>query len=179
MGTSTDGQLCFGVMLEEGFEFPWGWNGDGVFDGDLEEWWRSVNGYQCQVESPWDEAGNRKPGVSDKDPRIEAYFEDRRAWLEKNPVPVALVNYCSGESEMYILTLDDERLNMTAHRGYPVVVNVLDLQRAVEETQAERKLLEFMEEYGIGQGGLTDSSTRFGEDGEVLVPKWWLSSYWG
>lgn len=178
MGVSTDGQLCFGVMFDEGFEFPWGWDGDGEFDGDIEEWWRSVNGYVCPMESPWDEDGNRNPGYSDNDPRIDEYFRVRREWLEANPIPVDLVNYCSGDCAMYILTLDNERLNMTARRGYPVVVNVFDLQRAVEETQAERVLLQFMQMYGIGEAGLTDSSTRFSEDGEILAPKWWLSSLW-
>lgn len=178
MGVSTDGQLCFGVMFDEGFEFPWGYDGDGEFEGDIEEWWKSVKGFAHPMESPWDEAGNRKPGYRDDDPRIDEYFRVKRKWLEENPVPVALVNYCSGDCPMWILSLDDERLNMTARRGYPLVVNVLDLQRAVEETQADRVLRQFMQMYGIGKGGLTDSSTRFNEDGEVLVPKWWLSSCW-
>ena len=48
MGVSTDGQICFGIMFDEGFEFPW--NG-GEDDQDLESWWmEEVCGYKPPFE---------------------------------------------------------------------------------------------------------------------------------
>lgn len=38
MGMSTDGQLCFGICFEDGFEFPWD---NEEFDNSIERWWNA------------------------------------------------------------------------------------------------------------------------------------------
>lgn len=32
MSTSTNGEICYGILFEEGYEFPWN-------DGEMIEWW--------------------------------------------------------------------------------------------------------------------------------------------
>jgi hypothetical protein len=84
---STNGQICYGIRFNEGFEFPWDM---GPWRGDHEAWWRDVNGYES-LEYPWAKDGNYNPGFDADDPRITAYFVHRRAWDKGNPFPVELV----------------------------------------------------------------------------------------
>ena len=43
MGCSASCAIVFGLLFEEGYQFPWIDDDDG--SGDLEEWWREQNGY--------------------------------------------------------------------------------------------------------------------------------------
>ena len=44
VGTSTNGQLCYGTAFVEDFEFPWG-------DGEIEYWWTyTVHGFKHSFE---------------------------------------------------------------------------------------------------------------------------------
>lgn len=92
MGTSSDANLFFGVIFNEGFEFPWG-------EEDITHWWRLQNGF------------------TENDPRINWSFQQRREWDEQNPLPVELVNYCSLDYPIIALAVADTVI--TAHRGYP------------------------------------------------------------
>lgn len=145
MGTSTDGQLCYGVAFEEEHEFPW----DGM---ELEGWWREVNA--CPVESPYDEHGEYKPGITDTDD----YFDQRHKWDAANPLPIELVNCCSADCPIWILAVPASI--QSCSRGYPHTFNPADLTITEEEVQ---KLLDFCERFGI----------------EITELKWLLSSYWG
>lgn len=154
MGTSTNGQLSFGVVFPEDFEFPW----DGEpHDGDIESWWRDVRGFVNPVEYPYDESGEYKPGIDEDSPVVEQYFENIREWLKANPIPVELVNYCSGDYPMYLLATK----HMQNYRGDAEPVD-LDWLRDTEA--AEKKLREFLDEFGI------ESDGKIG---------WRLTSYWG
>lgn len=43
MGVSTNAQICYGILFDEDFEFPWnGGEYGGGFD-DLIEWWEKTN----------------------------------------------------------------------------------------------------------------------------------------
>lgn len=44
MSTSTDGQICFGVVFEEDYEFPWD------DENNFEKWWQTVNGFKPSFE---------------------------------------------------------------------------------------------------------------------------------
>lgn len=156
MGVSTNGQLCYGIKFEEDFEFPWGAE---EFDGDITEWWRSVNGYVNPNFNPYTEAGEYKPGVTREDPRVDEYFKHSRDWDAAHPVPVGLVNYCSGDYAMYILAVPG--VGLSNRRGYPEEFDPSALKVSDEQRAA---LLEFCKTHKI-------------EHDEE--PKWWLSSYWG
>lgn len=155
MGVSTDGQLSYGCLFEEGFEFPWDKE---KYDGDTDAWWEDVRGFTSTVDYPYDEFGEYKEGFNSNSPEVTKYFDEVLKWHRANPLPVKLVNYCSREYPMYILSSK----NLKANRGYPEKVSV-DFLRETEE--AHSSLVSFMTEFGIDY-----------QDGEI---GWWLSSFWG
>ncbi len=151
MGVSTNGQICFGLLYEEGFEFPW--NEDGQ---ELEDWWRDVCEYKPSKEV-YDSKGDHLPGIGKAD--IDAYYAERRAWDEAHPCPVAEVNVCSGDCPIYILAIPSTV--KTARRGYPeVLAPDLDFQF---KPGAREAFLSFIQAYELQ----TDA-----------VPAWYLSSLW-
>lgn len=154
MGTSTNGQLSFGVCFKEGFEFPWDAE---PYEGDYKTWWRDVRGFKNPVDSPYTETGEYKPGVTKDSPVIDEYFKAQREWDKANPFPVEVVNYCSGEYPMWMLATK----HISNRRGYPEAV---DLAALIDTKAALSTLMDFMAEFKI-------------ECEES--PKWWLSSYWG
>lgn len=151
MGLST-GHLSYGCVFEEGFEFPWG---DERYGGDIEDWWRDVKGFTRAVDSPFDEQGNYKPGISEGSPEVSRYYTELQVWGIINPLPVKLVNYCSGDCPMYILASKDLR----AKGGYSTPVSIGNI-KCTDGTH--QRLMSFLEEFGIVP------------EGEI---GWWLSSY--
>jgi len=103
MGTCIDGQLCYGIVFEEDFEFPW--YEDGILD-----WWLEV-------------CGNKNPFDCGKDPK--EYFRYRREAMERSPVPFTLVNYCYVDDPMYIVAIPSTV--KTASRCYPEKITSLDI----------------------------------------------------
>lgn len=154
MGQSTNGQLCYGIVFEEDQEFPW--NAE-PFDGDEEDWWMVETGWEYDGEEPFTQQGDYKPGFSRDDPRVQAYFAHRREWKRVHPLPVQLVDYCSGDYPMWIIAVPSSI--KTAYRGDPQEIDVAALTVDDNEVFA---LLDFCRKYEL--------------DGEA---KWWLSSYWG
>lgn len=151
MGTSTDGQICFGVMFEEDYEFPWSQDDD----SEIEEWWRKENNYEPPFEA-WTEEGERIDGITDA--QVSEYFAHQREWEKNNPIPIVEVNYCSGEYPMIILAAPSSQ--MSARRGYPIEFDPKDL---LVDEQEEQALKDFCAKYDLENTGA----------------KWWLSSYWG
>lgn len=154
MSTSTDGQICFGILIEEGGDLPWE---DDEYGGYPEDWWEEINGYQKPFEI-YDEKGGRLPNITEN--MVDEYYAHNRQWHKDNPLPFELVNYCSCDYPMYILTLPETRMN--ANRGYPEPFEPNDLVVSAERAM---ELVHFCEKYGID----------IGEE----YPRWWLSSYWG
>lgn len=152
MGTSTNGQICYGVAFEEGFEFPWG-------DGEIEDWWAyTVHGFKHSFEL-FDGDGNYLNGSKPSKDDVSRYFEERRAFDAAHQLPVELVNYCSGDYPMYALAIPSTVRK--ASRGNPTVIDPTTL--AVSATEHEA-LLKFMADHAIEA---SDS------------PAWLLTSYWG
>ena len=177
MSTSTDGQICCGIMLEEGTELPWT-TGEYEDDNDLGGWW--INGIcQFKPEHPIysDDATyeermsvakthvdrenalylhNRQPTKEE----YSLYFNEKKAFDLAHPLVVAEINYCSGDYPMIILAVPDSI--KTADRGSPVAFDPAELIVSDEQVAA---LVEFCKTYDIDTGD--------------EQPKWWLSSYWG
>lgn len=154
MGVSTDGQLSYGIVFEEGFEFPWDYPD---FDGDMDEWWMFVNGFENPIESPYTSDGQGyREGFNENSPEIPEYFKNRRNWMESNPLPVELVNYCSLEYPIYLLATK----HYCASRGYP---EEIDPRILLDTTEPKERLKKFVNQYGIQ----TDCE-----------PRWWLTSFW-
>ncbi len=113
MGVSTNAEISFGVIFNEGHEFPWS---DEKHDG-IDEWWLNVSEYKNPFEIFNDEGGYID-GVRPPKEKIAEYFSVRNEWLKKNPIPFELVNYCSNGCEMFIVAIPGSVT--TASRGYPV-----------------------------------------------------------
>ena len=157
MGASTDGQICYGIVSEEGIEFPWDTE---QFEGDIDEWWiRDVLGFRHSFEI-YDRDGEYIGGEQPPQEKISRYHEEKRVFKENNPkLPVELVNYCSGEYPMYILAIP-ETCN-SARRGYPTEFDPASMVVTDEQKQS---LINICNAYGI----------EFENE-----PAWYLSSYWG
>lgn len=153
MGVSTDGEISFGFVLDDGVELPW--DGD-QHEGDVESWWREISGYKPPFEL-YDGNGNKLSGVTDA--AVTEYYQHQFAWEKLNPVPVSLVNYCSGEYPMYAITVRGAGLSCC--RGYPKEFDPFALVVTEEQIAA---LKEFCTTHSIEVEG---------------EPKWMLTSYWG
>lgn len=153
MTTSTNGQICYGVLFDEDHEFPWDEWEDGI-----EEWWL----YRvCDYHNPFelfDERGNWLDGAKPPEQRIREYYDHRHTFLDSHPIPVRLVNYCSGDYPMYIVAAPSSVI--IASRGYPEAIGVRSFATVTEEEAV--LLIEFCRKHlGVTEG-----------------PRWWLSSYW-
>lgn len=100
MGVSTDGEICYGIVFDDGYEFPWD---NDVDSGDSEDWWIRV--------------------VLN---RTYTNYAELKEIRQENPIPFELVNYCSGEYPMYILAVPGTVLR--ANRGYAKEFNPADLK---------------------------------------------------
>jgi hypothetical protein len=132
MTVSTNGQLDYGVVLDEKYE------------NDIAAWWReAVLGYEPPFEL-YDAEGNYLNGVEPSRDRVNEWHDHRRKFDElHSKLPVKIVNYCSGDHPMYILAVPDR--GFSARRGYPEQVpGVL----TVSESE-ERALLDFCKEHDI------------------------------
>lgn len=129
MGQSTNGELWYGAVFEEGYEFPWDAE---PFSGDLEGWWRAQNGFDDSRGYP-----------------AEGWLDYQKQFDVAHPCPAKLVNYCSGEYPMYALAVHGT--TKTASRGYPVQIEGLGIsQGEIEPLKAlcEKYELKPEGEYG-------------------------------
>lgn len=165
MGVSTDGQICYGVLLGEEGEGELPWIDEGESYGDLDEWWLSVVlGFRPSLEI-YNEQGDYKDGKEPSKEVIDAYYKERRDFIESHPkIPVEVVNSCSGDYPQWILAIP--RTVKKAHRGYPEQF----VPGSLKVTQKEHdELIAFCEKHKI-----EPANANIG-----TVTGWWLSSYWG
>lgn len=156
MSTSTDGQICYGILFGDDYEFPWD---SGEWHDGIEDWWLyEVCGYRNPFEL-YDEQGSWLNGIKPPEQQIREYYDPQYAFLDDHPIPVRLVNYCSGDYPMYIVAAPSSVI--IASRGYPEAIGTRSFATVTEEEAA--LLIEFCREH-------------FGVFEE---PSWWLSSYWG
>lgn len=157
MGISTDGQICFGILLDDGIELPWDAE---PYDGDIDEWWiREIHGFKPSVEI-FDESGMYLNGVAPDQALIDQHFTEISAARTAHPLPVELVNVCHSDEPIWIVAVHDWLL--TANRGCPVSFNPADL---VDTKQMRDALRDFVALAGIDTG--------------EQQPNWWLSSNMG
>lgn len=155
MGTSTNGQICFGVAFDEGFEFPW----TDEHDGDIDEWWiYGVHGFKHSVEL-FDASGNYLNGREPSTEERRRYFDERNKFASTRPLPVGLVNYCSGDYPMHAIVVP--RTILTARRGDPAAFDPASLTVTDEERAA---LIKFCADHAIEL---------------PQEPMWLLTSFWG
>lgn len=163
MGQSTNGQICFGVLLgaEEDLHGSLPWLMDDEGEGEFDDWWfEVVCGFKPTSQCPYDESGHYLPGMHRGHPAVEAYSAERWDFQKAHPCPFELVNFCSADSPMFILALKD--VGLAARRGDPTR---FDPQSAfLLKEGAASTLVDFCKKHGIEFAG---------------GPAWWLSSYRG
>lgn len=138
MGTSSYAKICFGIVFEEGFEFPWDKH------PDIEEWWfNEIHKYKPPFEI-YDEKGNWLNGVKPSEDAIKEYYDHLHKFKSERPLPVELLNYCAYEQPMYILTLK-ETIKMVE---FGEVLDINDL-RLITNKNHEDILEDFCFDYGI------------------------------
>ncbi len=155
MSVSTDGQISYGVAFDEDFEFPW----SEARESDIAAWWiYDVLGFKHSTEIYADTKSGYVGDVKPSEDVIDSYYKEKREFENAYPLPVEVVNYCSGDYPMYILAVPSTVKN--ASRGSPETFDPKELT----VTDAERDaLLKFCADHGI-----------IHEE-----PAWMLTSYWG
>lgn len=151
MTQSTDGQICYGIDVGE--DLPWDQN---EFE-DVDDWWIVESGFVWEGKNPFTPEGDYVPGVKRGDSLIKEFFAARSKWRNEHPIPIELVNTCSGQCPQYIVAVPGTVL--VANRGYPVAFNPYGYFDFDSLKLAQWKV--FCEKYGV--------------EGE---PRWYLSSCW-
>lgn len=156
MSISTDGQICFGFLFEEDYEFPWDTE---EFVHDIDTWWlEGVNQYKPPFQM-YNDRGEYIDGVEPSKERFDIYYSHKDVFKATMPkVPVELVNCQSCDYPVYILAVPGTV--RSASRGSPEMFEP-DLLKY--EPGSFNALVEFLEKYNIVPTG----------DAE-----WYLSSLW-
>lgn len=127
MSTSTNGQLAYGLIFEDGYGFPWN---DESFHGDFEDWWRTEQGFDESKGYP-----------------AEGWLEYQKEFDVEHPRPAEEINYCSGDYPMYMLAVPSSV--RTAYRGSPERIEALPEVSAAGVSA----LLAFCEQYKLKPEG--------------------------
>lgn len=138
MGVSTDGILCYGVVLGEHVALPWRTEEHSY---SIELWWcyGIHGGSYAPAVVPFDESGNYLPGFSMLSD-LSAYRAERRAHERSCPkLPVEFVNAGSRDDPVWVAAVPGTVT--VAHRGYPVE---LLAQRATLTVHERGALQEFL-----------------------------------
>lgn len=152
MGVSTNGQICYGVLFEDGYAMPW----DESRHTESEWYYRLFPDYPTADEL-YTEEGNLKEGVTQEE--LITRLTQRRAYRDKKEdLPFEAVNVCSCDYPMYILAVPGT--TKSAARGYLEVLDFNDLQ---PDPVALDKFLSFMSEH------FPDIDVKL---------EWYLSSLW-
>jgi len=163
MGVSTDGQICYGIPFEEGYEFPWD---NEKWGGDIADWWiYEICGYTDPFKL-WNDDGEYEGGEKPPESEVEKWYSAKRTFLKNHPIPVEMVNYCSYDYEMYIIAVPSSFLSNS--RGYPK--QFLPLALTVKENEREG-LINFCEKHCKPENDSGGSPE--------IEPSWYLTSLWG
>jgi len=161
MGISSDGQICYGIAFEEGYELPWL---DEKWDGDEEDWWfKGVCGYKTPFEI-YNNQGEYIDGEKPSEEKIDEYYKRYSDFKKSNPLPVKIVRHCSYDYPMFIIAVIGTY--RYASRGYPEKVVLTGI-----DTDKTRAVVDFCEKYCKPK----DEFSKFPK----MEPCWLLSSMYG
>lgn len=156
MSTHIEGIVCYGILFDEGFVFPWDKKfeeedeDDEVESGDIDEWWEKVNGYTNPHEVTDWSANTRQQNLIDK------YYDYKNTWKKEHPLPVELVNMGSDIQPIYILAVAG-----TVQTGYNHEPKEFHPPSSMVDAS---QLLEFCKKFNIPIQN-------------KAVPKWYIGCY--
>ena len=152
MGSDASATICFGILFDEYHEFPWG-------ERDAEEWWiDEIHGYKPPFEI-YDKQGGYLDGKKPTSKQVDEYYEHRRAFKEKFPLPIDFVYSGSDESSSPILAVPSSVIRT----GWDDPKEFSDQNFASVSAEDIQKFKFFCEKY-------LDLT---------LELKWYLSAYYG
>jgi len=158
MSTTTDAQICYGILFDDGFTFPWD---DEKYESDIEDWWEDLHNFKPSIDL-YKTFGQKPPKEA-----VALVVKERSDFYKQFPLPVTLVNYCYIDTPMFILAIPSSCI--TANRGYPEKIYPASL--SVSENEIE-SLLHFCNKY----------CPQIDNPNNVYLESdasWFLSSYWG
>jgi hypothetical protein len=162
MGSSVSGDICFGVMFDEGYSFSWSKR----YGDDIEKWWMTISSFKEPFKLYNDEGGFLN-GVKPPDDLIDEYYKEVFAFKKDHPIPIVLVDYCCDEYSKYIVALPSSC--RASSIGCPSVFNPSDLIVTDDEIKI---LTDFCEKYCQ-----PDSEYLEYSDSPNFKPEWYLSVY--
>jgi hypothetical protein len=152
MSVSTDAILCYGIDYGDKGEFPWG-------KYESREWYYEVHlGYQPPFQV-YDSDGHYLNEVEPDEQTLHDYFAHRHEFEKAHPMPFEVVTHCSNGYPEFIIAVPGTVI--TASRGYPESISLLDLRR-IEESCLWVEMNFFLKSVGV----------------ETRMPQWILASYW-
>lgn len=167
MGVSTDGQICFGILFEEGYGFSSWMKSVEKEDEDNEDEDEEVEYSDPEegliarwdVEHGWEAfKGSNYASLSDG-----AKYKLRAKFREEHPFPFRLLNVCTDRDPVYILAIKETY--QFASRGYPEI-----LPRELSSEEQVQKWTEELYDFCVKM----KINSR-----DYKGPAWFLSSYWG
>ncbi len=152
-----DGQICYGLLLDEGVKLPW----DGNLQGDIMRWWCYVALDFVPSVELFDNQGHYLDDSIPSIVEIERYFEERDSFLASHQsLPVEMLNVQCTRDPIWILAIPDSIIK--SDWGYPETFNPMDLAKKAPLVW-NKILTDFCVAYDIEYRG---------------IPQWYLSSYW-
>jgi len=158
MGVSTNGQICYGILLVDEIELPW----DDV-DNDIDKWWLyEVLNYKNPFEI-FDQDGNWINGEKPPTTTVDEYYETQKEYRKLHGgLPITMINSCSEDYPQWIVAIGETAKK--AFRGSPVIFEPSSLVNGFEKERANKILVKFCNDYDLQY---------------ETEPAWYLSSYWG
>lgn len=114
MGMDADADISFGVAFDEGQDFPWTEN------GDIEDWWRKINGFVPLYEYDWvrdptpatyNHIAVFKDGRALTDEELKAHYQHKKDWDEAHPMPVMERSFGSDARSCTLLVVPSSHIH--------------------------------------------------------------------
>jgi len=152
MGVDTNGQLAYGIMCEEGQEFPWD---AAEWRCDIDNWWvHGIGGF------PWPDHYDNEDKLKITREEEQNYYKRKLEHEQQNPIPARLINVCSDDFAVYMLIVPSTFYSTNG--GYAQEIKPVDLR--VHESRIQAFYL-FLQKHLPNLKG--------------QVSKWFLSSHCG
>lgn len=129
MGLNVSAVLCYGVVMPEGFKYPWRNEGRGDWPTDMDRWWARMNGVGEESLS----------------------YGEVLDWVDNNPCPAEMVVCGNADDPIFILAM--RQTELTAEW----VPRVIGDDHLKPPSSMVRGFVEFMREYIVSVEGCPES----------------------
>lgn len=131
MGIDGYGQLCYGILFEEEYLFPWY-----ELDEDIDDWWVYVIHKRPRFKTVKNNDWNKEI-----EKKFTVFLNEEEKFLETHPIPVEIVLIGSDSWSRTIIALKNHEFSVC---GDPLIIKSEDLTITVEKTKI---LTDFCKKY--------------------------------